>query len=153
MEEAEGNPSQGQSCYEKTMNATALPWSTIASCVENEYDLVQTAAMDATPKHQCENLGDAMSCLVLCFLLKAFNAFSLHINLFVFYFLIAYHLQTFLGCSLTALCWKTPTLSRRPFAMHTLAPLPHPARTTSRPQSHATTPTLKKGSLISLLSS
>lgn len=52
MEEAEGNPSQGQSCYEKTMNATALPWSTIASCVEDEYDLVQTAAMDATPKHQ-----------------------------------------------------------------------------------------------------
>jgi hypothetical protein len=71
MEEADGNPSQGQSCYEKTMNATALPWSTVASCVEDEYDLVQTAAMDATPKHQCENLGDVMSCVFHIFAHKS----------------------------------------------------------------------------------
>ena len=33
------------------MNTTALPWSTIQTCYEKEYDIVQTAAKDATPKH------------------------------------------------------------------------------------------------------
>mmetsp|Transcript_10060 Transcript_10060/g.15239 ORF Transcript_10060/g.15239 Transcript_10060/m.15239 type:complete len:170 (+) Transcript_10060:236-745(+) len=52
MEEADGSPAMGQSCYEKNMNATALPWSTISACVADEYEAVQTAAMKATPNHE-----------------------------------------------------------------------------------------------------
>jgi len=51
MEEAEGVPSMGQTCYESTMNSTAISWSTISSCAQDEYDAVQTQAMNATPKH------------------------------------------------------------------------------------------------------
>lgn len=72
MEEAEGNPSMGQSCYEKTMNTSALPWSTISKCVEEEYDSVQTAAMNATPKHQCNTdfLFFIISLTLLCVFLR-----------------------------------------------------------------------------------
>lgn len=53
MEEAEGNPSQGQSCYESTMGAynATLPWSTISTCATEEFTEVTTAAMNATPDH------------------------------------------------------------------------------------------------------
>eukprot|EP00428_Durinskia_dybowskii_P078889 CAMPEP_0170362256 /NCGR_PEP_ID=MMETSP0117_2-20130122/4239_1 /TAXON_ID=400756 /ORGANISM="Durinskia baltica, Strain CSIRO CS-38" /LENGTH=172 /DNA_ID=CAMNT_0010616669 /DNA_START=181 /DNA_END=699 /DNA_ORIENTATION=+ len=51
MEEAEGEPTQGQACYESTMNTTALPWSVISDCASNEADAVQTEAMKATPSH------------------------------------------------------------------------------------------------------
>ena len=54
MEEADGNPLQGQNCYESTMNTTAVPWSTIADCISYETDLVQNAAADATPAHDCK---------------------------------------------------------------------------------------------------
>ena len=54
MEEAEGEPSAGPSCYESTMNSTALPWSVISDCAANEADVVQTAAMKATPSHDCK---------------------------------------------------------------------------------------------------
>lgn len=53
MEEAEGDPMQGQSCYDSTMstyNAT-LPWSTISTCSIVEFNDVTTAAMKATPDH------------------------------------------------------------------------------------------------------
>lgn len=51
MEEADGNPAYGQSCYESSMNTTGLPWSTIETCFTEEYLTVQTAAMKATPPH------------------------------------------------------------------------------------------------------
>lgn len=51
MEEAEGKPEMGQSCYESTMNATVIPWSTISKCASTEADTVQNAAASATPAH------------------------------------------------------------------------------------------------------
>jgi hypothetical protein len=51
MEQAEGDPTQAQTCYESNMNTTALPWSTVNSCYNNEAEVVQTAAMKATPTH------------------------------------------------------------------------------------------------------
>lgn len=51
MEEEDGNPAQGQACFESTMNTTALSWSTVDACLKDEYDLVQNAAMKATPSH------------------------------------------------------------------------------------------------------
>ena len=51
MEQAEGNPASGESCYTSTMNTTALPWSTVKACSTDEADYVQTAAMKATPTH------------------------------------------------------------------------------------------------------
>lgn len=53
MEEAEGDPRMGQTCYESTMSAynTTLPWSTVALCADEEYEAVQTEAMKATPDH------------------------------------------------------------------------------------------------------
>jgi hypothetical protein len=56
MEEAEGQPTAGQNCYETSMNTTALPWSVVNDCASNEADIVQTAAMKATPQHDCESL-------------------------------------------------------------------------------------------------
>jgi hypothetical protein len=41
MEEEDGNPAQGQACFESTMNTTALSWSTVDACLKDEYDLVQ----------------------------------------------------------------------------------------------------------------
>jgi hypothetical protein len=55
MEEAEGDPSYGQSCYESTMNTTAVSWSTITACTVDEFAVVQSAAADATPKHDCKS--------------------------------------------------------------------------------------------------
>lgn len=51
MEEAEGQPSAGRACYENNMNTTALSWSEVETCASKEYDLVQNAAMSATPAH------------------------------------------------------------------------------------------------------
>ena len=54
MEQADGNPLKGQSCYESTMNTTALPWSVIDDCTKNEAGFVQQAAAAATPDHDCK---------------------------------------------------------------------------------------------------
>ena len=54
MEEAEGNPAKGQSCYNSSMNTTALPWSTISDCVANEFNIVTEEARKATPTHDCK---------------------------------------------------------------------------------------------------
>jgi len=51
MEEEEGNPLKGQSCYESTMNSTKLSWDVVATCVEEEFTTVTTKAMEETPKH------------------------------------------------------------------------------------------------------
>jgi interferon gamma-inducible protein 30 len=51
MEEAEGNPLQGQSCFESTMNSTQLSWSTVSTCVQEEFNTVTTAAKQNTPAH------------------------------------------------------------------------------------------------------
>jgi len=51
MEQAEGNPAKGQSCYTSTMNTAALPWSTIDACTKNEASVVQAAGAKTTPKH------------------------------------------------------------------------------------------------------
>lgn len=52
MEEADGEFSQGESCYKSTMNTTALSWNTVEACYNDEYDLVMNAAMKATdPNH------------------------------------------------------------------------------------------------------
>ncbi len=47
----DGNPAYAQSCYESSMNTTALPWSTVAACYATEANDVQNAAASATPKH------------------------------------------------------------------------------------------------------
>ena len=55
MEEGEGDPSKGQSCYTNNMlstNATSIPWSAIDDCTKTESNTVQKAAMEATPDHQ-----------------------------------------------------------------------------------------------------
>lgn len=54
MEEADGNPSMAESCYASTMNATSVSWTTIQDCFNNEADVVQNAAMKATPNHDCK---------------------------------------------------------------------------------------------------
>lgn len=51
MEEAEGDPTQAESCYNSSMNSTGIPWSTIDSCSNDESYLVQTTAMKATIPH------------------------------------------------------------------------------------------------------
>jgi len=52
MEEADGDPSKASGCYASSnMNSTGVQWSTIDTCVSEEYDLVQNAAKDATPSH------------------------------------------------------------------------------------------------------
>ncbi|CAM9436198.1 unnamed protein product [Ectocarpus fasciculatus] len=51
MEEADGAPSEAESCFASTMNSTALSWSTVEDCFKNEADVVQNAAMKATPDH------------------------------------------------------------------------------------------------------
>lgn len=51
MEEANGDPTKGESCYTSTMDTKALPWSTVATCAKEEESLVQTTAMKATPIH------------------------------------------------------------------------------------------------------
>jgi hypothetical protein len=52
MEEEDGNFSKGESCYESTMNTTALSWNTVQTCFDEEYDLVMNAGMKATdPDH------------------------------------------------------------------------------------------------------
>lgn len=54
MEEAEGNPAEGEYCYNKTMNNTSVSWDVVSTCVKDEFNYVTTAAMNATPKHDCE---------------------------------------------------------------------------------------------------
>lgn len=51
MEQAEGDPTQAETCYESNMNVTDVPWSTISSCSSDESDLVQTTAMKSTVPH------------------------------------------------------------------------------------------------------
>lgn len=51
MEEADGNPAKGESCYGSSMGNSTISWSTISECVENEFDVVTGAAKDATPSH------------------------------------------------------------------------------------------------------
>ena len=51
MEEAEGNPAVGKSCYNNNMNTTALPWSTITDCASKESSAVQAAGAAASPSH------------------------------------------------------------------------------------------------------
>lgn len=51
MEEAEGSPSAGQGCWTKTMGSSNISWSTISTCSTQEFNAVQTAGMQATPKH------------------------------------------------------------------------------------------------------
>mmetsp|Transcript_31071 Transcript_31071/g.52481 ORF Transcript_31071/g.52481 Transcript_31071/m.52481 type:complete len:181 (-) Transcript_31071:529-1071(-) len=56
MEEAEGVPTAAEGCYASSFSNSSdisVPeWSTIATCADEEFDLVQTAAMKATPTHQ-----------------------------------------------------------------------------------------------------
>lgn len=52
MEEEDGDFSKGESCFNSSMNSTALSWNTVESCYNNEYDLVMNAGMKATdPDH------------------------------------------------------------------------------------------------------
>ena len=51
MEQAEGNPAKGEGCYTSTMGNSTVSWSAVSSCVQNDFNLVTTAAMDATVKH------------------------------------------------------------------------------------------------------
>jgi hypothetical protein len=51
MEEAEGNPAAAESCYQSSMADSGLEWDVVATCYKDEYNTVQTAAMNATPSH------------------------------------------------------------------------------------------------------
>lgn len=52
MEEEDGDFSKGEACFNSSMNSTALSWSTVDSCFNDEYDLVMNAGMKATdPDH------------------------------------------------------------------------------------------------------
>jgi hypothetical protein len=53
MEEAEGDPNQGQSCFESTMTGSSITWAEIETCASTKttYDLVMGAAMKATGAH------------------------------------------------------------------------------------------------------
>lgn len=48
MEENDGDPSFGQSCFEKNMNSSSLTWQTVSDCANNEADIVQAAAAVTT---------------------------------------------------------------------------------------------------------
>jgi len=51
MEEAEGSPSAAENCFQTSMAYSGLAWDTVAACYKEEYNAVQTAGMNATPKH------------------------------------------------------------------------------------------------------
>lgn len=51
MEEADGDPSKGQSCFDSTMSNSTVTWNDIKGCMENDYDNVMKAAKNATPNH------------------------------------------------------------------------------------------------------
>jgi interferon gamma-inducible protein 30 len=52
MEEADGEVSEGEACFNSSMNSTSLSWNTVQSCYNDEYDLVMNAGMKATdPDH------------------------------------------------------------------------------------------------------
>jgi hypothetical protein len=51
MEEADGNPAKGESCYTSAMGNSTVSWSQVSACVDNDFNLVTGAAKDATPKH------------------------------------------------------------------------------------------------------
>ncbi len=54
MENAEGNPVAGESCFNSSMNSTSVSWTEVSECVQNDFNLVTTAAKDATPTHDCK---------------------------------------------------------------------------------------------------
>jgi interferon, gamma-inducible protein 30 len=51
MEEAEGNPSQAESCFQSSMADSGLAWDVVSTCYKDEYQTVQSAGMAATPAH------------------------------------------------------------------------------------------------------
>lgn len=51
MEEADGNPAKGQSCYTSSMANSTVSWSDVSTCVDKEFNTVTGAAAAATPKH------------------------------------------------------------------------------------------------------
>ena len=51
MEEADGDPDAGESCFNSSMSSSNLTWSVVQDCYFNEYDEVQSAAAKATPDH------------------------------------------------------------------------------------------------------
>ena len=48
MEEAEGDPTKGASCYSQSMTNSTLAYSTISDCATNDFNTVQAAAEKAT---------------------------------------------------------------------------------------------------------
>jgi len=55
MEEAEGDPAQGQTCYQESMlnaNVTDIPWSAITNCAATQRIDMMTTGMKNTPEHQ-----------------------------------------------------------------------------------------------------
>ena len=51
MEQAEGDPSQAESCYSTSMKGSSLTFDTVSACAQNEASDVQAAAAKATPDH------------------------------------------------------------------------------------------------------
>lgn len=51
MEEAEGNPAEAENCFKSSMAGSGLEWDVVSTCYKEEYDVVQTAGMNATPSH------------------------------------------------------------------------------------------------------
>jgi hypothetical protein len=51
MEEADGNPAKGESCYNDSMGNSTVSWSQVSACVENDFSTVTGAAKAATPTH------------------------------------------------------------------------------------------------------
>jgi len=53
MEEATGDPNAAPGCYAAHAVNSSIPYSAIADCATNQFNVVQTAAMKATPSdHQ-----------------------------------------------------------------------------------------------------
>lgn len=54
MEEADGDPTQGEACFTSSMPSnTTVTWSQVQQCQQNDFNTVTTAAMKATPSdHQ-----------------------------------------------------------------------------------------------------
>jgi len=48
MEEAEGDPTKGATCYSQTMTNTTIPWTTINDCATQDFNTVQSAGAKAT---------------------------------------------------------------------------------------------------------
>lgn len=51
MEEADGDPTQGEDCFSKTLGDSKVTWSSVEACAKDDVAQMQAAAATATPEH------------------------------------------------------------------------------------------------------